>query len=331
MIIKTNFSNEGVPQEGLSPTVRIINLPNLEVEVSGAGMTENTQITGSYFYDFTSYNVTGNYDIRCNGGAGLSNYDRYTWATNSDDLEIGTGLDGVSGAVAANKVDLDNPSQYMAIITGVALDGEYDSVISGIQAEVDKPTNFMANVTGINDLSGFIAPMVVDLDNPSQYMSNVTGINDLSGYIAPMVVDLNTPNQYKADVSSVSTHTPANVWSQGGRSLTTPSDYRANITGLATSGSVAYVGQDVSGIKAVTDNFPTDMSGEIAIVQGLLHSNIYTVPGWTDDDMTTSLIKLYDSKANTVTHGAGGLLATFSMTGVYVGGKAQSILMVRES
>lgn len=219
MIIKTNFTNNGAPQTGLAPIIRIINLPGLQVEVSGAEMTENTQLSGSYFYNFAAYSPTGNYDIHCNGGPTLSDNDRHTWAVNRDDLEIGTGLDGVSGAVAANKVDLENPSQYMA---------------------------------------------------------NVTGINDLSGYIAPIQVE-------------------------------------------------------TTAIKAKTDYLPADLSGEIAIVQGLLHSNIYTVPGWTDDDMTTALIKLYDNKANAVTHGAGGLLATFSMTGTYSAGKAQTILMVRES
>ena len=47
--------------------------------------------------------------------------------------------------------------------------------------------------------------------------------------------------------------------------------------------------------------------------------------------MTGALVKIYDNKTNAVTHGAGGLLATFSLTGTYVGGKAQTILMVRES
>ena len=219
MIIKTNFTNNGVPTNGLTPLIRIINLPGQEVEVSGASMTANNEMTGSYYYNFTTYSPTGNYDIRCDGGVSLSNYDRYAWAVNSDDLEIAPEWSGISGAVAATKVDLDSPTQYMA---------------------------------------------------------NVTGINDLSGYIAPIQVE-------------------------------------------------------TTAIKAKTDNLPADMSGEIAIVQGLLHSNIYTVPGWTDDDMTTSLIKIYDNKANAVTHGAGGLLATFSMTGTYSAGKAQTILMVRES
>lgn len=268
MLIKTNFTNNGVPQGGLSPTIRIINLPGLDIEVSGAAMTENTEIAGSYFYDFTVYKPTGNYDIRCDGGATLSNYDRYTWATNADDLEIGTGITNIIN-------DLDNPAQYMA------------------------------NVTGIDDLSGYIAPMVVDLNDPDQYKAIITGLS-LDG-------------EYDAVISGIQAE------------VDKPDQYKAVITGLATSGIVATIGVDTTAIKTKTDYLPADMSGEIAIVQGLLHSNIYTVPYWDGDNMTGSLVKLYDNEANARTHGAGGLLATFEMTGAYVGGKAQSILMVRIS
>jgi hypothetical protein len=273
MLIKTNFTSNGVPQEGLAPTIRIINLPGQQVEVSGAGMTENIELTGSYYYDFATYSITGNYDIRCDGGMALSNYDRYTWGTNSDDLEVGTGVTKIIN-------DLDNPSQYMA------------------------------NVTGINDLSGYIAPIAVDLDNPSQYMANVTELANISGYIQPVAVEV----------------------TQASGAIVVPANYMANVSGINDlSGYIAPIQVQTTAIKAKTDYLPADLSGEIAIVQGLLHSNIYTVPGWTDDDMTTALIKLYDNKANAITHGAGGLLATFSMTGMYSAGKAQSILMVRES
>lgn len=332
MIIKTSFTNNGVPQEGLSPLIRIINLPGQQVEVSGASMTENIELTGSYYYSFAAYSPTGNYDIRCDGGVALSNYDRYTWAVNSDDLEIASEWSGISGAVAASKVDLDNPTQYMAVITGLSLDGEYDSVISGIQAEVDKPTNFMANVTGINDLSGYIAPIIVDLNNPSQYMANVTGINDLSGYSVLTDVEITKVSGAVVDILEDTSITIPGTITTMQTDLDNPTQYMSNVTGINDlSGYIAPIQVETTAIKAVTDNFPADMSGEMAIIQGLLHSNIYTVLGWDGDNMTGGLIKLYDNKANTITHGAGGLLATFSVTGIYSAGKAQTILMVRES
>ena len=321
MLIKTNFTNNGIPQEGLSPTIRIINLPGQQVEVSGAAMSENIELTGSYYYTFEPYSPTGNYDIRCDGGVSLSSYDRYTWATNSDDLEIASEWSGISGAVAANKVDLDNPSQYMANVTGI---NDLSGYIAPMVIDLNTPTQYMANVTGINDLSGYIAPIVVDLDNPSQYMANVTGINDLSGYSVLTDVEIAKVSGAVVDIlEDTSTTIPGTITTMQA-DLDNPTQYMSNVTGINDlSGFIASIQVETTAIKAVTDNFPTDMSGEIAIIQGLLHSNIYTVPGWTDDDMTTALIKLYDNKANAVTHGAGGLLATFSMTGTYSAGKAQ--------
>ena len=108
MIIKAVFTDKGTPKDGLTPTIRIVNLPGLEVEVSGAVMTENTEITGSYFYDFVNYSLTGIYDIKCNGGPTLSDGDRYTYGENSDDLEIGTGITEVSGIITDVKVKTDN-------------------------------------------------------------------------------------------------------------------------------------------------------------------------------------------------------------------------------
>lgn len=306
MIITANFTNNGLPQDGLTPTIRIINLPNI-VDISGAAMIEVTDLSGTYYYDFIAYNVSGNYQIRCDGGISLSDYDRYTWATNTDDLEIGTGItkiindldsptqymanvtgiNDLSGYIAPIQVDLNTPSQYMAVITGLSLDGEYDSVISGIQAEVDKPDQFKADVSA--------------LGTPANFMANVTGINDLSGYIAPMAVDLNTPNQYKADVSS-----------------------------LATSGVVATIGVNIDSIKTKTDNLPIDTSGQIAIIQGLLHKNLYTTTYWDGDDMTGAQIRLYDSAFNAGVHSASGLLLTLGLTGTFAAGKTQTILVIEE-
>ena len=184
MIIKANFTNKGAPQDGLTPTIRIINLPGLEVEVSGAAMTENTELTGGYFYDFTDYNPTGNYDIKCNGGPTLTDGDRYTYGANADDLEIGTGIVEVSG-----------------IITDV---------------------------------------------------------------------------------------------------------------------------------KIKTDNLPDDTSGQIAIIQGLLHKNLYTTAYWDEDDMTGAQIRIYDSAFNAGVHSASGVLLTLGLTGTFAAGKMQTVLVIEE-
>lgn len=182
MIIKATFTDKGTPKDGLTPTVRIVNLPGLQVEVSGAAMTENTELTGSYFYDFAAYSPTGNYDIKCNGGSTLADGDRYTYGVNSDDLEIGTGITEISG-------------------------------------------------------------------------------------------------------------------------ITTD-------------------------IKIKTDYLPDDTSGQIAIVMGLLHRNIYTRAYWDSDDMTGAIIDIYDSAANANVHnGSDGLLLSLGLTGTFIAGKLQTVLV----
>lgn len=184
MIITANFTNNGSPQDGLTPTIRIIQIPST-VEVSGAAMTEITDLSGAYYYDFTGYSITGDYTIRCDGGATLSDYDRYTWGINADDLEIGTGITDISGGVV--------------------------------------------------------------------------------------------------------------------------------------------------GIKTKTDNLPDDTSGQMAIIMGLLHRNIYTRAYWDSDDMTGAIIDVYDSAANATTHdGSNGLLLSLGLTGVFSAGKLQTVLVIEQ-
>lgn len=81
MKILAYFTQEGEPKTGLTPTIKIVDLNSNTIVVNDANMTE-TAISGSYQYDFTSYDVYGNYAIRCDGGPTLSNYERYTYGTN---------------------------------------------------------------------------------------------------------------------------------------------------------------------------------------------------------------------------------------------------------
>ena len=262
MIITANFTHYGIPQDGLSPIIRILQIPNT-IEVSGDAMIELTGISGAYYYDFTNYDSTGNYIIKCDAGTDIT--DRYTWAGNADDLEIGTGITKIIN-------DLDDPDQYKA------------------------------DVTGIDNLSGYIAPLQVDLDNPAQYMANVTGINDLSGYIAPLQVNLDDPNQYKADITGIND----------------------------LSGYIATIDINVDSVKTKTDNLPDDTSGQMSIVMGLLHKNLYTTTYWDEDDMTGAQIRIYDSAFNAGVHSASGVLLTLGLTGTFAGGKTQTILVVEE-
>jgi len=99
---------------------------------------------------------------------------------------------------------------------------------------------------------------------------------------------LTTPNDYKADVSNLDTtvssrssHSAADVWTAGSRALTTPNDYKADVSALATTAALSTHDTDIkSDIAGLND--PTDL--EIAdavwdeILTGLTH-NINTSAG----------------------------------------------------
>lgn len=78
--ILTFFTDSGTPQTGLSPIIRIRDLSDNSLVVTDASMTEVGD--GYYSYDFTDYDEDEGYSIRCDGGAGLGDTDRYTYAGN---------------------------------------------------------------------------------------------------------------------------------------------------------------------------------------------------------------------------------------------------------
>lgn len=79
------FTNSGVPETGLNPTVRI-----RDVEDNTLIITDSTSEEvgdGWYKYDFVSYDSTKEYAIRFDGGITLSDTDRYTYGTNDSFVE----------------------------------------------------------------------------------------------------------------------------------------------------------------------------------------------------------------------------------------------------
>ena len=79
MNIIAYFTDNGEPKTGLSPTVSIVNLIGTSV-VTDADMSESG--LGFYYYDFSAYDEDVDYCIRADGGATLSNSDRYVYSTN---------------------------------------------------------------------------------------------------------------------------------------------------------------------------------------------------------------------------------------------------------
>jgi hypothetical protein len=85
MYISSPFTNAGVPQIGLFPTIRIRKISDNALVVTDAAMIEVGE--GWYKYDFVGYDPVEGYTIRCDGGAGLPVNERYTFAGNSEPSE----------------------------------------------------------------------------------------------------------------------------------------------------------------------------------------------------------------------------------------------------
>lgn len=100
MLIVQHFTQNGAPVTGLTPNIKIWNVSDDAIVVSGL-MTE-LSLEGNYIYDFSSYDASTDYIFQCDGGATLSAYERYASFGNPSSISSDTwaltvsGLDGVT-------------------------------------------------------------------------------------------------------------------------------------------------------------------------------------------------------------------------------------------
>lgn len=99
MYVTVPFTNLGVPETGLSATIRIRDLSDNSLLVTDAAMAEVGD--GWYKYNFTTYDANKDYAIRCDGSATLGNQDRYCFAGNENYIDD---IPTVEGALDANEV-----------------------------------------------------------------------------------------------------------------------------------------------------------------------------------------------------------------------------------
>lgn len=90
MLIVSFFTNNGVPQAGLTPTIDIVNADTDTLVVNGAAMASLTQMTHCYIYNFAGAQLETNYVITVDGGAALPNVDRYQFGSNEDEQALFT-------------------------------------------------------------------------------------------------------------------------------------------------------------------------------------------------------------------------------------------------
>jgi hypothetical protein len=138
MNILSYFTNSGVPETGLSPTIRIRNASTGALVVTDAAMIEVGD--GFYRYDFTGYDALIDYSIRSDGGASLADAERYAYAGNEsyyddvadavwDEETAGHTTAGTFGAELTTKADLFSSAQTTETspITGLIIVGDNDS------------------------------------------------------------------------------------------------------------------------------------------------------------------------------------------------------------
>lgn len=87
---------------------------------------------------------------------------------------------------------------------------------------------------------------------------------------------------------------------------------------------------DIAEISAFTTD---DLASTLARSIGMLHENSYMDNIVTDssNNLIAYRLRLYDSKANSITHTSTGLVASYAMTATFIGTNLKTYLVTRES
>ena len=94
-----------------------------------------------------------------------------------------------------------------------------------------------------------------------------------------------------ADTSGLSTHSAADVWTTGSRELSTPANYKADITSLATSAKIDELNSSLQTfIGNYIDGLNTTMLGNFTDIR----SDILTIVGYVDDVTGGGIQTIYD-------------------------------------
>lgn len=193
--------------------------------------------------------------------------------------------------------------------------------------ELSTPASYKADVSALATSSA-LATAQADLDNPNQFKASGFATHSAADVWTAATRALSTPNDYKADVSSLALEVSvqglndiaaAEVWAASGRALSTPDDYKANVAGLAPANEYD---SDISAIKTKTDNLPADTAAELTRLRGLNGEFLVAEYTFSGDDNITLEFWQYDTLSNFNTHNKStGLLGTWIINTTYSGGK----------
>lgn len=145
--IASFFTNNGTPQEGLTPVITILEVATGNVVVPGESGDVMTELSGGWYkYDFNG-DETKDYTITCDGGASLTTADRYTFAgteikSNLSDIEAL--IIRILGLSQENYRTFDE--QYQTIKGNSYLTGAKIRIYPSA-ADVNADTNYISSYT----------------------------------------------------------------------------------------------------------------------------------------------------------------------------------------
>lgn len=90
------FTQDGMPETGLSPLIKVINVETDAVIINNAAMSETGD--GFYKYDFSAYDPEIDYAIICDSVT-LSGSERYTYASSGEYNDVLNSVESTVGLI----------------------------------------------------------------------------------------------------------------------------------------------------------------------------------------------------------------------------------------
>jgi hypothetical protein len=251
MNILAFFTNSGIPAVGLSPTIKIRDVLTGALIISGANMTETGD--GFYYYSFVGYEYETDYAIVCDGTDILPDVERYVFAGNENYIDDVESMFDTNATLSGIQEDLNNPSQYMADVSGLAPTGEYGATLSGIQADLDNPNQYKATGFAVSADIPTVSEIDTELINNHGVGSWTTGsgLNEqvlhdgLDTYINKdnwKAAGFSVPEEYDATLSGIQAD------------LDNPDQYKANISALALESTTIEIKDQTDQLHFSGDN-----------------------------------------------------------------------------
>lgn len=321
MLIKSFFTENGIPKIGLTPTIRIRNASTGDLVITDESMVEIGD--GWYNYEFSSYDPEVEYAGRCDGSISLSGYDRYTYFGNDNlkPTELVTALkDPIADGVWDESIrgSHDIPESAGELLRRPFLQWRCDVPDSlNLEALDPNKTGTAGIAIWIEDQGGYFDGLKIE------HITNA-GIANIIRVRAgiPTVIDTQNPIVWSnvQDKLKYSVALPTSNLNYGDLMILIISNTRLEINGHEYK-----MGEFYKTVN-VTNSIP--LISDVKRLLGLTHENLWTTNNFDiDGNHISTEIQLYDSPTNADTHdGVTGLVAKYTVTVTYLAGKPVSIL-----